>query len=63
MFNFNFNYMHNIIVLKYKDSIFGLHYTSHNYKTNKYYIEFYNKHIEIFPLKEYLYNYINCCYI
>ena len=50
-------YLHCIMVLKYKSSIFGLHYTSENFKCSSYYIEFNNKYIEIFPLKEYLYNY------
>ena len=54
---FNFKWMHTLFLIKYKNSIFTLHYTSNNYYLNLNYIQFNkNKHIEILPLKEFLYN-------
>jgi len=48
------DFLHNIFIIKFNNNFYGLHFIKSNFGYPKKYISFDSKHIEIFPLKDYL---------
>lgn len=48
------NFLHNILIIKFNNTLYGLHFLDTNFGFPKNILKFESKYIEIFPLKNYL---------